>query len=121
MSRILIVDDDAHMREVLELVLASEGQHVDGVDSGQAALERLAQQAYDLVVCDLHMADLDGATVYRTIEQRPSSRPAVLFVTGAADAGRYKAFLKATQAPVVGKPFAIDALRETVRRLLSGT
>ena len=121
MPRILIVDDDAHMREVLELVLASKGQHVDGVGSGQAALERLAQQAYDLVVCDLHMPDLDGAAVYRTIERQPSPRPAVLFVTGAADAGRYKAFLKATQAPVVGKPFDIDTLRETVRRLLSGT
>ncbi len=47
MPRILIVDDNAHMRKVLELVLASKDQHVDGVGSGQAALERLAQQAYD--------------------------------------------------------------------------
>src|SRR5512137_897025 len=121
MSRILIVDDDAHMRQVLELVLASKAQHVDSVGSGQSALERLAQQDYDLVVCDLHLSDLDGATIYRTIEQRPSPRPAVVFVTGSADAGRYKAFLEATQAPVVGKPFDIDVLRETVRRLLSRT
>jgi CheY-like chemotaxis protein len=121
MPRILIVDDDAHMRDVLELVLAAKDQHVDGVDSGRAALERLAQHTYDLVVCDLHMSDLDGAAVYRTIEQQPPPRPAVLFVTGAADVGRYKAFLRTTRAPVVGKPFDIDALRETVRRLLGGT
>lgn len=119
MARILVVDDDAHMRDVLELLLASNDRHVDSVGSGQVALERLARQAYDLVVCDLHMSDLDGAAVYRAIERQPSPRPAVVFVTGAADAGRYKAFLRATQAPVVGKPFDINVLRETVRRVLS--
>lgn len=119
-ARILVVDDDAHMREVLELVLAGKDWHVDSVGSGQVALERLAQHAYDLVVCDLHMPDLDGASVYRAIERQPSPRPAVVFVTGAAGTGRYKAFLKTTQAPVVGKPFDIDVLRETVRRLLGG-
>ena len=121
MPRILIVDDDAHMREVIELVLTSEARHVDSVGSGQAAVERLAQHAYDLVVCDLHMSDLDGVAIYRTIERQTSARPAVVFVTGAAAAGRYRAFLRATQAPVVGKPFDIDVLRETVRRALGGT
>lgn len=48
-----MVDDDAHMRDVLELLLASNDRHVDSVRSGQVALERLARQAYDLVVCDL--------------------------------------------------------------------
>jgi CheY-like chemotaxis protein len=63
----------------------------------------LAQHAYDLVVCDLHLSDLDGALVYRAIERQPSPRPAVVFVTGAADTGRYKTFLKTTQASVVGR------------------
>ncbi len=44
----------------------------DGVGSGQAALERLAPQAYVLVVCDPRMSDRDGAVVYRTIERQPS-------------------------------------------------
>ena len=120
MARILVVDDDAHMREVLELVLAGEDRQVDSVGCGEAALGRLAQQAYDLVVCDLQLSDLDGASVYGAIERQPAPRPAVVFVTGADAAGRYQAFLKTTQAPVVAKPFEITVLRETVRRLLSG-
>src|SRR5260370_40337060 len=59
MSRILVVDDDDDVRELIELALSS-GHEVDSVESGRAALERLAQHAYDLIVCDLHMSDRDG-------------------------------------------------------------
>src|SRR5258708_911784 len=112
MPRILVVDDDADVRELIELALSS-GHEVDGVESGRAALERLAQHAYDLIVCDLHMTDRDGPAVYRALARRPPPRPAVLFVTGYADAGPYEDWLRTTQAPVVGKPFEITVLRET--------
>jgi two-component system, NtrC family, response regulator HydG len=119
MSRILVVDDDADVRELLELALEGQGHDVDSVDSGRAALERLAQHAYDLIVCDLHMTDRDGPAVYRAIERRAPPRPAFLFVTGYADAGPYEEFLRTVPVPVVGKPFDINVLRETVRRVLS--
>jgi len=121
MARILIVDDDADVRELIELALDGQGYDVDSVESGRAALERLAQHAYDLLVCDLHMPDRDGPAVYRAIERRAPPRPAFLFVTGYADAGPYEDFLRTAQVPVLGKPFDIHALRETVSRLLSGT
>jgi len=119
MPRILVVDDDAAVRELIELALSS-GHEVDSVESVRAALERLAQHAYDLIVCDLHMSDRDGPAVYRAIERRPPPRPAFLFVTGYADGGPYEEFIRATQAPVMIKPFGIDVLRETVSRLLGG-
>src|SRR5713101_9709559 len=119
MARVLIVDDDPDVRELIELTLEGQGHDVDRVESGRAALERLAQHAYDLIVCDLHMPDRDGPAVYRALERRPPPRPAFLFVTGYADAGPYEDWLRTTQAPVVGKPFEITALRETVRRVLS--
>ncbi len=118
MSRILVVDDDADVRELIELALSS-GHEVDSVESGRAALEQLAQHAYDLIVCDLDMPDVDGRAIYRAIEQTPPPRPAVLFVTGYADAGPYEEFLRTVPVTVVGKPFDINALRETVSRLLS--
>ena len=120
MLRILVVDDDADVRELIELALDGQGYDVDSVDSGRAALERLTQHSYDLVVCDLHMPDRDGPAVYRAIERRPPPRPAFLFVTGYADGGPYEEFIRATQAPVMIKPFGIDVLRETVSRLLGG-
>jgi CheY-like chemotaxis protein len=118
MARVLIVDDDPVMREVIEATLEGAGHAVECVESGRAALERLAQQAYALVVCDLHMPDRDGPAVYRGIERLAPPRPAILFVTGYAEGSPYEAFLKATQAPVMIKPFGIDLLRETVSRLL---
>lgn len=121
MPRILVVDDDAVLRELIELALADQGDVVDSAANGRAALERLTQRAYDLVVCDLHMPDRDGPAVYRALARRPPPRPAFLFVTGYADAGPYEEFLRTTQVPVLVKPFEIKLLRETVSRLLSGT
>ena len=121
MARVLIVDDDLDVRELIELALEGRGHDVDSVDSGRAALERLAQHAYDLIVCDLHMPDRDGPAVYRALARRPPPRPAFLFITGYADAGPYEDWLRTTHVPVVAKPFDINVLREIVSRLLSGT
>jgi CheY-like chemotaxis protein len=120
MARILVVAADADMRELLELTLAEPGHHVDSVSTGPAALERRAQHAYDLVVCDLDMPDLDVVAVSCAIARQPPPRPALMFVTGYADAGPYEDWLRTTHAAVVGKPFDIMVLRETVRRVLSG-
>ena len=120
MPRILVADDDSDVRELIKLALDGQGYDVDSVDSGRAALEQLAQHVYDLVVCDLHMPDRDGPAVYRALARRPPPRPAFLFVTGYADGGPYEEFIRATQAPVMIKPFGIDVLRETVSRLLGG-
>jgi CheY-like chemotaxis protein len=121
MPPILVVDDDDDVRELIELALAGQGDDVVSVGGGRAALERLAQQPYDLVVCDLSMPGLDGLAVYRGIEGQPPPRPAVMFVTGYADAEPYAEFLRTVQVPVMGKPFDINVLRETVRRLLGGS
>jgi two-component system NtrC family sensor kinase len=121
MARVLIVDDEPVMRELIEMTLEDAGHAVESVASGRAALERLAQHAYDLIVCDLHMPDRDGPAVYRAVERRAPPRPAFLFITGYAEGGPYEEFLRATLAPVMIKPFVIDALRETVSRLLGGS
>jgi CheY-like chemotaxis protein len=121
MARLLIVDDDPGMREPIELTLEGAGHAVDSVESGRAALARLTEHTYDLVVCDLHMPDRDGPAVYRAIARRSPPRPAFLFVTGYADAGPYEEFLRTVPVPVLVKPFAITVLRGTVRRLIGGT
>src|SRR5580765_4276332 len=86
MARVLVVDDEPVMRELIEATLEDAGHAVESVESGRAALELLAQHAYDLIVCDLHMTDRDGPAVYRAIERRAPPRPAFLFVTGYAEA-----------------------------------
>ncbi len=91
------------------------------VHSGGAALERFAQTAYDLIVCDLHMPGVDGRGVYEAVVRRgPGPPPAVLFVSGHQDADEYEAFLREERLPVLAKPFTVDALREIAQRLLGG-
>ncbi|MEX2221503.1 MAG: response regulator [Candidatus Rokuibacteriota bacterium] len=117
MIRILVVDDEPDVRELVEALLAGPSRRIDGADGGKAALERLAAQAYDLVVCDLRMpqgrwgADLPGDAA-RT---RPA--PGALFMSGFTNAAEFVPFLREAGAPVVGKPFDVPELRRTVSRL----
>jgi two-component system response regulator HydG len=118
MARILVVDDQPELAELIQAVLEGDGHAVEAVLGGQAALERLSEHAYDLVVCDLQMPDIDGAAVYRAAEQLAPPRPAMLLMTGFADAPTYEDFLRTTWGAVLAKPVGIDALRERVRHLL---
>ena len=118
MARILVVDDQPELAELIQVVLEADGHSVEAVNGGQAALERLGQSVYDLVVCDLQMPDVDGAALSRAVRLLAGPRPAMLLMTGYADSPTYGEFLQTTPAVVLSKPVGIDTLREQVRRLL---
>jgi len=63
MARILVVDDQTELAELIQIVLEDQGHAVAAVGSGQAALARLAEAAYDLVICDLQMPEINGIAV----------------------------------------------------------
>ncbi len=117
-QRILVVDDEPDVAELVVAVLQGEGYEVEAVHSGRAALERLAQTTYDLIVCDLHMPEVDGMDVYRAVQERPASAPAILFLSGFHDSAKYLPFVRETGVAVLAKPFELTELRQTVRRLL---
>ncbi len=118
MARVLVVDDQPRLAALLQEVLERDGHMVDSALGGRAALERLGEHAYDLVICDLQMPDIDGAVVYRAVERLSPPRPAVLLMTGYADSSAYGDFLQTTPAVVLNKPVGVDALREQVRHAL---
>jgi CheY-like chemotaxis protein len=119
MARILVVDDQPSLAELIQTVLEEDGHAVEAVHGGQAALERIDQREYDLVICDLQMPDVDGAAVYRAVQRQAPPRPAVLLMTGYADSSTYDDFLQATGAAALSKPIGIDALRAMVTQQLS--
>ena len=81
--RILIVDDEAEIRETLAEILTAARHRVDTVASGRDALERMAAESYDVVLTDIRMPDLDGRALYHEIERRwPGQGARVVFVTG---------------------------------------
>ena len=118
MRRILVVDDEPDVRELVEALLAAPGRQIDGADGGPAGLERLAAHSYDLVVSDLRMPEVDGVQIHRAIQQRPAPRPALLLMSGFTNAAEFVPFLRETGTPVVAKPFDVPALRAVVSRLL---
>jgi CheY-like chemotaxis protein len=72
MHRILVVEDEAPMRRLLELELGEAGYEVVSVSSGEEALELLERESVDLVVLDLYLEGMDGLAVLReALAQRP--------------------------------------------------
>jgi CheY-like chemotaxis protein len=116
--RILVVDDEPDVRELVEVLLAGQGYEIDGADGGKVALDRLAHQAYDLIVSDLRMRHVDGVALYQAVQAQPVPLPAMLFMSGFTNAAEFVPLLRGTDTPFVAKPFDVNELRRVVRRLV---
>ncbi len=81
-ARLLVIDDEAMVRDSMVAYLEDSGYQVDAVDSGQAGLLILEQQHIDLVLCDLRMPNLDGLEVLQQVKERTDNIP-VIVVSGA--------------------------------------
>ena len=118
MARILVVDDQEEVAELVQTVLTNAGHAAEAVYSGRAALDRLKRTVYDLVVCDVRMPEIDGRAVSGAIAQLVPPRPVVLFMTGYGDSAIEQEFLQTTAAVVLAKPLGIDELLARVHGLL---
>jgi CheY-like chemotaxis protein len=119
-SRILVVDDDEHVREVVEMVLEGLGHSVTSTASGFEALHVLEETHHDVAIIDLRIPDLDGPTLYQEILARwPADGPRVLFVSGFACATSHDGWLRSRDVPILLKPFTLEELSDSVGRLLA--
>ena len=116
--KILIVDDEAEIREILSDILTGAQHRVATVASGREALERMAAERYDVILTDIRMPDLDGRTLYREIERRwPEQAARVVFVTGDSLASRLHEFASECGRPVIEKPFVPKDVRRVVAEI----
>jgi CheY-like chemotaxis protein len=123
MKRILVVDDDDHLRALLSTVLSQEGRAVDTARDGIEAVALLSQNHYDLILSDLVMPGLDGPALYRAlraVSHPTAATPRVIFMTGHVGGGQHAAFLRETTEPMLEKPFSVDVVRHLVNVLLKG-
>jgi len=117
---ILIVDDEAEIRETLAEILTGAQHRVVTASSGREALERLATGTYDVILTDIRMPDLDGPTLYQEIEQRwPGKGGRVIFVTGDTLASALRDFVSESGRPVIEKPFLPSEVRRVVAELVA--
>jgi two-component system OmpR family response regulator len=118
--RVLVVDDEEHITELVSMGLNFNGFDTERVASGRAALEAVEQRRPDLIVLDVMLPDLDGFEVARRLRQNESAgtRVPVIFLT-ARDATQDKVEgLRLGSDDYVTKPFSIEELIERVKAVL---
>jgi CheY-like chemotaxis protein len=121
MPRVLVVDDEPSVRDLLRVNLELEGYDVVAASGGAEALELVASEHPDAVVCDLMMPGVDGMTVLRTLRGDPKTSK-IPFVVVSAKAMRsdIKVALEAGADRYITKPFDPQDLVDAVAEVLSG-
>jgi len=115
---VLIVDDEAEIRDALSEILTGARHRVVTANSGREALEKLATEHYDVILTDIRMPDLDGRALYQEIERRwPGREGRVVFVTGDTLASALREFVSECGRPVIEKPFLPSEVRRVVAEL----
>jgi signal transduction histidine kinase/ActR/RegA family two-component response regulator len=118
-GRILVVEDEPSVAQLIVDVLREEGHQVEAVLESQEGLARLSRAHYDLVVCDLRMPRLDGPAFYEALIRAGSpAQDHILFVTGDTLAPRTMQFLEKSKLPYLAKPFLVEELKLAVNRRL---
>ncbi len=117
MAKILVVDDDKHVRHSISLTLKVDGHEVDAARSGEAAIHMLDTQIYDLVICDLVMEKTTGIDVLRHSRQvYPDVE--VIMMTAFASIDNAVEAMREGAYDYLTKPFNEDVLRLTVAKAL---
>ena len=118
-SRILIVDDEAPVRNLLGRVLHNEGYSVYVAVNGQEALNSVKQQKPDMMILDLNLPDLSGEDICNKVRKDPEIQAIpILILTGRSTAGLSTQCLNGGADAYLSKPFDIKELVAHVRALL---
>jgi two-component system, cell cycle sensor histidine kinase and response regulator CckA len=121
MHRVLVVDDDHDLAELLREVLTYENCEVEVAGNGMEAMDRLRTGEYDAILCDMMMPRLDGEALYNEVARDfPHLSNRFLFITGQTShkAGFSDLVTRAGNC-VIEKPFDIQALRAAIRETLA--
>jgi len=113
-ARILVVDDEERMRQVLVRALEAEGYSVEGAADGASAIVLARDRPYDLVILDLLLPRVDGRTVLRELlARRP--RQSVLILSALTDSASKVETLELGAEDYLAKPFSFEELLARVR------
>lgn len=114
-TRILVVEDDAALRDAVCMTLELARHHVVGVDGGPGALETLQHEVFDLVISDLRMQPMDGLELLAEIRSRIPQLP-VLLMTAYGDVEKAVSAMRGGACDFLMKPFEPDILLAHVKR-----
>ena len=119
MSRVLVVEDEAHIRELIQLHLGLEGLEIDAVGDGRQALVRAGSQPFDLIILDLMLPGVDGISICRAVRRDgPNQDVPILMLTARREESDKVLGLESGADDYLAKPFGIRELVARARALL---
>jgi CheY-like chemotaxis protein len=113
-KQVLVIDDDADIREFVDLALSDQGYQVSTAADGQAGLVLVGQTMPDVILLDMRMPVLDGWAFARAYRERPGPHAPIIVCTAARDATASAAAIQA--AAYLAKPFDVEDLLTCVAR-----
>jgi len=119
MARILVVDDDPAIRQLLTDVLEMDGYKVSVAVDGLAAVRELEASSPDFVILDVMMPGLDGFGVLSTIRAQPGEPVPVLMLTAAAESDASSRAWASGVDYYLAKPFTADAVLDVLNGVLA--
>ena len=112
---ILLVDDEPGIVKGLTQLLRRDGHTIDTAANGRLALAQLQERAYDLILCDLRMPELDGPGLYHALEQQASPLcQRFIFLTGDTLSPEVATFFAQSDVPRLTKPFTAAEIRRAI-------
>ncbi|HAF16006.1 MAG TPA: hypothetical protein DHU55_17170 [Blastocatellia bacterium] len=114
-ARILIAEDEANLRMVLQKELERLGYRVQVAPDGEAALRKLEESNVDVLLCDINMPRIDGMEVLRRVHERPNP-PEVIMLTGQATVETAVEAMKLGAYDYLTKPYRITELDVRVKQ-----
>ena len=118
-GKVLIVDDEPAIRNILARILSNKGLQTQTVSSGKAALAVLHDTGFDLLVADLKMSGLSGMDLYQTLrKKRPDMADRTVFITGDTMTEETNEFLASSGRPYLAKPFTPMEFMEIIEHAL---
>lgn len=126
-ARIVCIEDDSEMIELLRLMLSRQGYEVFGAVGGQVGLVEVDRLQPDVVLLDLMMPGMDGWEVYRRLKDNPATCniPVIMLTAKAKNSERIKALREAQVDDFIAKPFSpnqlVDSIERALRRRTNGS
>jgi CheY-like chemotaxis protein len=118
-KRVLVIDDEDTILQMISEALKRNGYRVDVARDGEAALRRLGQYHYDLALCDWKMPGLNGEQIYERLrDSNPEMSQRMIFITGDVVNERTQEFLRSEKKVCLSKPFTLVEFRSAINKVM---